>query len=394
MSLTAAHPGDARRAVAPLVSLALPCQKARGLQGAAMESIYYVLSFACHRKCVHCYEDRFRPYRRDELARLTAEAKRAFPLVIANLPGDMRYLEPDAEAPQGAHERIGRIIVSGGEVLIDPVREEVLYPALALMRAKYAGAGGVRLVVQTTGDLVDDRIIDELLELGVAMISVAGMDDFHVGLEGEKREALRARLVARFEAAGMRASGHRPGETGRRDEAAGPLYSFFGATPGSWIGKLWPRGRAFANGLSSAGIADNFCSRWSGGLNFLNHRQAGSEVAIEPTGDVYPCCLKTRFPLGNLTEEKLIDILDSLTQDPAFAAINRGEPERMGLEHGWTEERFLERSQRLTPKGELYRNLCFGCDAFHEEVLGPRIDELRAARLARRIRPAMPVPAE
>jgi MoaA/NifB/PqqE/SkfB family radical SAM enzyme len=393
MSLTAAHPGDARRAVAPLVSLALPCQKARGLQGAAMESIYYVLSFACHRKCVHCYEDRFRPYRRDELARLTAAAKRAFPLVIANLPDEMRYLEPDPEASRGMRERIGRIIVSGGEVLIDPVREEVLYPALALMRAKYAAVGGVRLVVQTTGDLVDERIIDELLELGVSMISVAGMDDFHVGMEGAKREALKERLIRWFEAAGMRASGHKPGEKRRRDEEAGPLYSFFGATPESWIGKLWPRGRAFANGLSTAGIEDNFCNRWSGGLNFLNHRQAGSEVAIEPTGDVYPCCLKTRYPLGNLTEEKLIDILDSLKHDPAFAAINLGEPERMGLEHGWSRERFLERSERLTPKGELYRNLCLGCDAFHEEVLGLRIEELRASRLARHIRPAMPAPA-
>ena len=32
-----------------------------------MESIYYVMSWACHRKCVHCYEDRFRPYVRGEL---------------------------------------------------------------------------------------------------------------------------------------------------------------------------------------------------------------------------------------------------------------------------------------------------------------------------------------
>ena len=28
-------------------------------------------------------------------------------------------------------------------------------------------------------------------------------------------------------------------------EEEGPLFSFFGATPESWIGKLWPRGRAW-----------------------------------------------------------------------------------------------------------------------------------------------------
>jgi hypothetical protein len=221
-----------------------------------------------------------------------------------------------------------------------------------------------------------------LLGLGVFMISVAGMDDFHVGMEGEKRERLKERLVSWFEAAGMEPSGVKAGERRWHDER-GPLYSFFGATRDSWIGKLWPRGRAWMNGLSTAGLEDNFCNRWSGGLNFLNHRQAGSEVAIEPSGDVYPCCLKTKYPLGNLTEERLIDILDSLRDHSAFAAINLGKPEQMGLTHGWSVERFVERSCVLTPKGKAYRNLCIGCDAFHEEVLGPVIAELRAERLAR-----------
>jgi hypothetical protein len=349
-----------------------------------MESIYYVLSFACHRKCVHCYEDRFRPYRRDELASLTETAKRNFPRVIANLPDHMRYRDPEWRSADGEPiEGQGRIILSGGEVLIDPVREEILYPAIEAIRAKYAKAGGVKIVVQTTGDLVDETIIAELLDLGVFMISVAGMDDYHVGMEGEKRERLKAKLASWFEAAGMQASGVRAGERRWHDEA-GPLYSFFGATPETWIGKLWPRGRAWANGLSTAGLDDNFCNRWSGGLNFLNHGQAGSEIAIEPTGDVYPCCLKTKYPLGNLTEEKLVDILDSLRDHPAFAAINLGQPERMGLADGWSVEHFVERSRTVTPQGETRRNLCIGCDAFHEEVLGPVIAELRSGRLSRR----------
>jgi Iron-sulfur cluster-binding domain len=163
-------------------------------------------------------------------------------------------------------------------------------------------------------------------------------------------------------------------------EAPGPVYHFFGAQPGSWIGKLWPRGRAWANGLSTATLDDNFCNRWSGGLGFLEHRLDGSEVSIEPDGSVYPCCVKTRLPIGNLLHEHLIDVLDSLRGDPVYEAINAGRPERMGESHGWDEARFVEKSRGISPQGRPYQNLCIGCDRFHEEVLAPRI----AAR-ARRV---------
>jgi len=349
-----------------------------------MESIYYVLCYACHRKCVHCYEDKFRPYRRQALADVVAMAKRNAPRVIGNLPETMCYIDRDEPLREGAHEeRIGRIILAGGEVLMDPVREEVLYPAIAALGAKYGRAGGVKLVVQTTGDLITQAIIEELLAREVWMISVAGMDDFHVGLEGARRKPLIERLTGWFEAAGMSASGSKTG-SGNWQHEDGPVYSFFGATPESWIGKLWPRGRAWTNSLSKATIEDNFCGRWSGGLNFLNHRFSGSEVAIEPTGDVYPCCLKTRHPLGNLTEEQLIDIIDSVATHPAFQAINLGRPDRMGVSLGWSVEHFLARSEAKTPKGNAYRNLCIGCDAFHDEVLGSIIEELRTARLRQR----------
>jgi len=47
-----------------------------------MESIYYVMCFACHRRCEHCYEDRFRPCVRDELAAVVAEAKANYARII------------------------------------------------------------------------------------------------------------------------------------------------------------------------------------------------------------------------------------------------------------------------------------------------------------------------
>ncbi|ESR22603.1 SPASM domain-containing protein [Lutibaculum baratangense] len=353
-----------------------------------MESIYYVLSWACHRKCRHCYETRFRPYVRGALREVVDEVRAAFPKVIANLPEDFTYLDlsaPSETAPGGYERRPGRIILAGGEVLVDPVREEVLYPALEMLQARYAGQG-VRVVVQTTGDLVTPQIVDDLLTRGVWMISCAGMDDFHVGMEGEKRVPLQERLRAMFEAAGMRDSALPVTERNWSNLGPGqPVYSFFGATDDAWIGKIWPRGRAWENSLSKAGIGDNFCNAWSGGLNFLRRGFSGSEVSVDPNGDVFPCCLKTKKAIGNLKEERLDDIIDSLVGHPAFEAIATGHPERMGLAYGWDVGRFLEESRTTRPDGAPYRNLCIGCDRFHEKVLGPVIDEIRERRMALRV---------
>lgn len=356
-----------------------------------MESIYYVMAWACHRKCRHCYEDRFRPYIRGELESVVAEAERNYPRIVDHLPARMTYRDLDAMAPDGTlPEKTGRIILSGGESLIDPVRERVTYKVIELLRDRYAAQGGVKIVVQTTGDLLTDRIVDDLLERGTWMISVASVDDFHVGLEGpEKQQRFVDKLTALFERHGMRASGL-SATTRNWHEEPGPLFSFFGASPDSWIGKLWPRGRAWENDLSRATLADNFCNRWSGGLNFLRHEFNGSEVSIEPDGAVYPCCVKTKLPLGSLLEDSLIDILESLVGVPAYEAISMGHPERMGVTYGWSEADFVERSRTTTPGGSDYRNLCIGCDRFHAEVLGP---VLEAARERRRLKRGLVVAA-
>src|SRR4030095_10350734 len=161
-------------------------------------------------------------------------------------------------------EKRGRIILAGGEILHPAVREPVLYPALDLLYQRYRDVGGVEIIVQTTGDLVTDRMIAELLERHTDKISVSGLDAYHEGLERvEAQAALRDKLTRMFESHGM-----------TLDAGAGPLHveqiqpratcSFFGATPESWIGALWPRGRAQQNELSTAGLSENFCNRWSG----------------------------------------------------------------------------------------------------------------------------------
>ena len=357
-----------------------------------MESIYYVMAWACHRRCRHCYDSRFRPYARGALGDVVDEAIRNFPRIVDHFPERMTYVDP-AEPPGQRVERTGRIVLSGGEVLLEAVREAVTYKVIERLQARYRSVGGARIVVQTTGDLLTDRILGELLERGVHMVSIASVDDFHVGMEGpEKQRAFVERLATLFERHGMRQAGT-PAATRDWREEQGPLYGFFGATPDSWIGKLWPRGRAWENSLPRATIDDNFCNRWSGGLNFLRHGFAGSEVSVEPDGSVYPCCVKTALPLGNLVEEPLIEILDSLAGIPAFEAIDAGQPQRMGVAHGWDEARFAAASRTTLPDGQAYENPCIGCDRFHREHLGPVIADARARRIAARVAHAGPVPA-
>ena len=324
-----------------------------------MQSIYYVISWLCHRTCPHCYEDRFRPYYGAERERVASESHANFKQIVGHFPQTMRY----RDRTDGGREKTGTIILSGGEVLLDPIREEVLYPALRQMWERYRGE--VKLVVQTTGDLVTPAIVSELLACHVTVISVSGVDHFHAGLEEESaRAALRNRLTAIFEGAGLVYGG-------TSDESPAPRYHFFGATPDAWIGKLWPRGRAWTNGLSTADLTENFCARWSGGRGFLDYGLEGSEVSVDPHGNVYPCCLKTRLPAGSLLTEPLEDILRRLAGDPVYQAISAGEPQRMGLTHGWSEEKFIEMSHTIAPDGRPYANLCIGCDRFHQDVLTP-----------------------
>ena len=333
-----------------------------------MESIYFVLTWLCHRRCRHCYDDRFRPYVRDELGEVVEQSRTNVPRIIDHLPESMMVTTPDGTKVRG------RIIVSGGEVLLGPVRTCVLYPALEQMGSRYGGK--VHLVVQTTGDRLTAGILDDLLARNVGTISISGFDNYHVGINrADRARALREKLLAMFEAAGVREAGN-----GTSESDGAPRFNIFGANEDTWIGKLWPRGRAWKNGLSRAGLDDNFCNAWSGGLNFLERGRRGSEVSIEPTGDVYPCCLKTRLPIGNLVHERLDDIIDRLRDHPVYEAINRGRPETMGHAFGWTTERFLAESEIETPQGRPYRNLCIGCDRFHDKVLGPMVESVRQER--------------
>jgi hypothetical protein len=95
---------------------------------------------------------------------------------------------------------------------------------------------------------------------------------------------------------------------------------------------------------------------------------------------VFPCCIKTKAPVGNLLKEKLETIIERLQGNPVYEAISMGHPERMGISHGWSVDYFLERAKTTLPSGRVYQNLCIGCDAFHDEVLSkPNLVAIRNA---------------
>ncbi len=353
-----------------------------------MQSIYWVLSWACHRKCRHCYDDRFRPYVRGALSEVVGEGQAAYRAIIANLPDEMRWLD----------EATGRrtrttLILAGGELLIDGVREELFYPVLAALTERY-GSKAPKIAIQTTGDVLTPDILDECLARGVESIAIASIDDYHVGMKGDKKFAfmrdmralMASRGVTEVSIGGEKDKRLRAPE--RRPPAGqdGPVFLFFGAQEDLWIGELWPRGRAMTNGLTKAGYETNFCARWSGGRNFLNIGKQGSEVAIEPDGSVYPCCLKTGAPLGSLTEERLEDMLESVSGLPAIQALNDGDPERMGEVYGWDRETFRARSSVIDGRGRTIENMCLGCDACFSEHLGAELKALRRQRLQADVR--------
>lgn len=352
-----------------------------------MQAIYWVLTWACHRKCKHCYDDRFRPYVRDALTEVVTEGQTAYQAVIDNLPDNMSWLNENT----GQRERT-LLVLAGGELLIDGVREELFYPALDAIQARW-GDNAPKISIQTTGDVLTPQILDECLSRGVESIAIASIDDYHVGMQGEKkfkfmddiRTLMSSRGVREVSLGGEKSARLKAPDLSRQPKPGEPTFLFFGAQEDLWIGELWPRGRAWTNGLSNAGYDVNFCARWSGAKNFLKIGEAGSEVAIEPDGSIYPCCLKTKAPLGSLTEERLEDILASVAALPAIQALNQGDPERMGEHDGIARADFQKLSIAKDGKDREVANLCLGCDRYFEATLGKQLTALREERLKARV---------
>jgi hypothetical protein len=289
-----------------------------------MDSIYWVVSRDCNQRCPHCYNDSA-----PGAPGLTLEqASRC----ISHLPG------PGDVA-------IDRIILSGGEVLVWP---DLLFHTLAGLHDRYGAA--VKLMVQTNGDLLDEPMLDRLLEHHVCRIDVSGMDKYHPKSTLNRFDY----LVGLFASRGMVWAHGIAQDTDASQRRV--LFNFWGANEGTWIGPLWPRGRARQLNLSKAGPEHRFCDNWSGAKNFLNYRGEGCEVNVQ-LADVYPCCPMTCRPIGCLLDEPLLAMLDRCAEHPVYRALNEGRPEAMGESLGISEEEGFRRSRELG-------NHCLWCDEF------------------------------
>lgn len=291
-----------------------------------MESIYWVISRNCNQRCPHCYNDSEPGAPGLELEQIVR--------CIDHLPA------PDAAA-------IGRIILSGGEVLVWP---KLLFAALEGLHKRYGQR--TQLWVQTNGDLLDDVMLERLLAAHVRRIDVASMDKYHVKGTLQRKPALEAMFLSQ----GLVPADRESSESHGIPNPHQLTFAFWGATEDEWIGPLWPRGRAQQKGLSQASPDDHFCRLWSGAKGFLDYHAPGCEVNIQ-LSDVYPCCPMTCRPIGSLLDESLIDMLDRCREHSVFRALNEGRPEAMGEFLGISEEYGFQRSRELG-------NHCLWCDEF------------------------------
>ncbi len=286
-----------------------------------MQSIYWVITRNCTQKCAHCY--------------------------ISSGPGEASLSERDAEDIIGNFpERVSQVIVAGGEVL---AVKPLLYGALDTLYAKFGDE--TRYMIQTNGDLLDERTVEELLEHHVSRIDVSSIDDFH------NNRRTREQLESVLNGKGVKYLEF-PSFVDENGNIPPAAYSFWGSTPELWLGGVWPRGRAVANNLWIKKPSHNFCSIWSGALGFLESGAPQQEINVR-LSHAFPCCPATRTPLGDLREKSLLDMLEEHRDDPVYQALNRGEPEAMGIMQGISVEHGRARIEELG-------SCCLWCDEFFE----------------------------
>lgn len=292
-----------------------------------LDSIYWVITHNCNDRCDHCYNGSAPK----GVSLTEAEASQ----VVANFPS------PD-DPPK-------RIIISGGEPLV--VRG-LLYHVLDALHDRYGDA--TQYMLQTNGDLLKGEILDELIERHVTRIDIASIDRFHRE-KGARAAALRELMESRgmvFDNEGALVS---------EDRLTKPALSFsmWGSNEDFWIGGNWPRGRAISTSVWLSDPDHNFCAITSGAKGFAGTDNDGvhpQELAIQ-LYNLYPCCPGTKAPLADLRNESLTGAVKRVTDHPMWAALNRGEPWKMGEYKGISESEARRRTAELG-------SVCLWCDEF------------------------------
>jgi organic radical activating enzyme len=293
----------------------------------ALDSLYWVITHNCNDSCDHCYNSSGPK----AVALTTEEAKS----VIAHFP-------PTESAPL-------RIIISGGEPLVD---RKLLYFCLDALYERYGHAS--QYMVQTNGDLLTETILDEILSHHVTRIDIASIDRYHKA-KGERAEFLKSIMESR----GMRYDNEGALVSVNRLTKPELSFSMWGSNEDFWIGGNWARGRGIDTDTYMKDPAHNFCAITSGAKGFAGLDGTMQEISIQ-LYNLYPCCPGTRMPLADLRYDDLTEAIEKVKNHPMWQALNNGDPWRMGLYQGITEEIAKERTKALG-------NICLWCDEFFEK---------------------------
>lgn len=301
------------------------------------ESIYWVFTQRCNDECAHCYN-------------------------LSGPHGETMSLDDGLAVVRNLPSRIDRLILSGGEPLTERAK---LYAILEAVRDRYGDA--TQVMLQTNGDLLTGRRLDELLARGVTRIDLASIDRYHQH-QGERLDELRALFLSR----GMRDDNTAPlieKDTYLKRDA--PSFGYWGATEDMWLGGNWARGRAIESRTWHRDGTHNFCAILSGARGFLGGTDLPQEISIQ-LWRINPCCPGTRDPLGDARTERVADVLARVAESPVFQALNRGDAYGMGESVGIPAEEGLARAVELG-------NVCLWCDEFFDHhfdaaTLGPRTE--------------------
>lgn len=292
-----------------------------------LDSLYWVITHNCNDRCDHCYNSS-----RPKAVELTFDEAAA---VIAHFP-------PKDDAPL-------RIILSGGEPLVN---RKLLYFCLDALYEKYGDA--VQYMLQTNGDLLTPEILDEILAHHITRIDIASLDRFH------KHKGARAELLkSMMEAKGMIFDNEGALISKTRLTKPTLTFSMWGANDDFWIGGNWARGRAIQKNVMLQNPLHNFCAIPSGAKGFAGKAGVMQEIAIQ-LYNLYPCCPGTRMPIADLRYDNLNAAIARVMAHPMWQALNDGEPFKMGLYKGISEDDAQLRAMALG-------NICLWCDEFFEK---------------------------
>ena len=288
-----------------------------------IQSVYWVFTQLCNDTCAHCYNDS------SPFGKRISESDCMH--IIENLP-----------------DKIDRLILSGGEPLAE---KKLLYRILDRIKEKYGSA--TQIMLQTNGDLLNEKILRTLIDKGVTRFDIASIDRYHKKAGNRLME-----LADIFESCGVNGTEKDPLLEGGHYLAENPLsWGYWGATEDMWLGGNWARGKAMTNGIWKKDPSHNFCSILSGARNFLGgYDDIPQEISIQ-LWRINPCCPGTHFPMGDARKQKVAKVLQRASQNTIFKMLNQGEPLKMGESLGVSYEQAKAKNEEL-------ENICLYCDHF------------------------------